>query len=435
MKKLITYSLLLLVAFVHGLRAQAPAPVKAQDKKIVLTGGVAHLGNGQVIQNAVIGFDMGKLTIVADAATNPNLAGYEEIKITGKHVYPGFILPNTQLGLMEVSSIRAMNDYNEHGEMNPNVRAIVAYNTDSEYIPTMRYNGILLAEATPTGGTISGSSAVVEMEGWNWEDAAHTVDVAIHLNWPPKMKREFDFATFTFAENANKDYDKNVTDLEQFFSDAHSFAKLAHHEPNLKMEAMQGIFDGKKTLFIHADNPKEIIESVRFAQKHNVQRIAIVTATGAFLVAEFLKENKIPVILTAIHELPERADDDVDMPYKQPYLLSAAGVTVSLSHDGMLGQARNLAFYAGTAVAYGMDKEEALKTITSNTAKALGIDARVGTLEVGKDATLFVSNGDVLDFRTSTLTHAYISGKLVTLLNKHQELYERFSKKYGHEKE
>lgn len=413
------------------LMAQAPVPAKAQDKKIVLTGGVAHLGNGKVIQNAVIGFDKGKLTLVAEASSNPNLAGYEEIKITGKHVYPGLILPNTQLGLMEVSSIRAMSDFNEHGEMNPNVRAVVAYNTDSEYIPTMRYNGILLAEATPTGGVISGSSAVMEMEGWNWEDATHTADVAIHLNWPAKVKREFDFATFTFAENPNKDYDKSVNDLDQFFGDAKSFGKQTVKDRNLKMEAMQGIFDGKKSLFIHADNPKEIIESVRFAQKYGVLRIVIITTTGAMFVTDFLKDNKIPVILTAVHELPERPDDDVDMPYKQPYLLSAAGVTVSLSHEGMLGQARNLAFYAGTAVAYGMDKEEALKTITSNTAKALGIDARVGTLEVGKDATLFVSEGDMLDFKSSNLTYAFISGKLVTLPYKQQELYERFSRKYG----
>ena len=434
MKKILIYSIALVLLAPYYVHAQAPAPVKPQDKKIVLTGGVAHLGNGQVIQNSVIGFDKGKLTIVADASSNPSIAGYEEIKITGRHVYPGLILPNSQVGLMEVSSIRAMNDFNERGEMNPNVRAIPAYNTDSEYYPTFRYNGVLLAETTPTGGLISGSSSVVEMEGWNWEDAAHTVDMAIHMNWPRRMSREFDFSTFSFSETANKNYDKNTGDLDQFFADATAYGKQSSKERNLKMEAMQGLFDGKKTLMLHADNPKEIIEAVRFGQKHKVQRMTIVTATGAYFVTDFLKENKIPVILTATHELPERPDDDVDMPYKLPYLLSSAGVTVSLAHDGMLGHARNLAYYAGTAVAYGMDKEEALKTITSNTAKALGIDARVGTIEVGKDATIFVSNGDVFDFRTSILSHAFISGKSVTLPNKHQELFERFSKKYGHVK-
>lgn len=432
MKKVIFYSIALILLTAHCVQSQTPVPAKPQDKKILLTGGVAHLGNGTVIQNSIIGFDKGKLTIVADAATNPSISGYEEVKITGKHVYPGFILPNSQMGLTEVSSIRAMNDFTERGEMNPNVRALPAYNTDNELTSTMRFNGILLAESTPTGGLISGSSSVMEMEGWNWEDAAHSVDISIHLNWPPRMKREFDFATFSFSEVVNKDYDKNVNDLNQFFADAIAYGKLGSKERNLKMEAMQGLFDGKKSLSIHTDHPKEIIESVRFAQKFGAKRIVLITSTGAYLVADFLKENKIPVILTATHELPERPDDDIDMPYKLPYLLSTAGVTVSLAHDGMLGRARNLPFYAGTAVAYGMDKEEALKTITSNTAKALGIDARVGTLEVGKDATLFVSNGDVFDFRTSILTHAFISGKLVILPYKQEELFERFSRKYGH---
>ena len=432
MKKVIIYSIAIVFLTAHVVLSQTPVPAKPQDKKIVLTGGIAHLGNGQVIQNAVIGFDNGKLTMIADASTNPNTAGYEEIKVAGKHVYPGFILPNTQLGLSEVSSIRAMNDFTERGEMNPNVRALPAYNTDNEFTATMRFNGILLAETTPTGGLISGSSSVMEMEGWNWEDAAHTIDVSIHMNWPPRMKRELDLSTFTFSEVVNKDYEKNVNELNQFFADARAYGKMATKERNLKMEAMQGLFEGKKSLSLHADNPKEIIESVRFAQKSGVQRIVLVSATGAYLVADFLKENKIPVILKDTHELPDRPDDNIDMPYKLPYLLSSAGVMVSLSHSGMLGHGRNLPFFAGTAVAFGMDKEEALKTITSNTAKALGIDARVGTLEVGKDATLFVSEGDVFDFRTSILTHAFISGKGVILPYKQQELYERYSRKYGH---
>ena len=149
------------------------------------------------------------------------------------------------------------------------------------------------------------------------------------------------------------------------------------------------------------------------------------------MVAEFLKENKIPVILPATHNLPSRPDDDVDLPYKLPHLMTQAGIMVSLYNNDALHGSRNLGFYAGTAVAYGMDKEEALKTITSNTAKALGVDKRVGTLEVGKDATLFVSAGDALDYRTNVLSHAFISGKLVTLPGNQQELYERYSKKYG----
>ncbi len=431
MKKII-YTLLMALSVLNAALAQTPVPAKSQSKPIALTGAIAHLGNGQVIQNSIIGFDKGKLTMVADASTaKPDLSGYEVINVAGKHVYPGFILANSQVGLQEVSSIRAMNDNTEHGELNPNIRSVISYNTDSEYAPTFRYNGVLLAETTPTGGIISGTSSVMEMDGWNWQDATHTADIGIHMNWPAMMKRQFDFNTFTFTESENKDYEKQVTDLELFFAEAASYGKLSSKEPNLKFESMQGLFDGKKTLFLHANNPKEIVASVRFAQRNGIQRITIVEGLGAYHVAEFLKENKIPVILPATQNLPARADDDVDMPYKLPHLLTQAGVMVALSNDGALHGARNLGFYAGTAAAYGMDKEDALKTITSNTAKALGIDNRVGTLEVGKDATLFVSSGDALDYRGNVLSHAFISGKLVTLPGNQQELYERYSKKYG----
>ncbi len=431
MKKII-YILFSTMLLANIAGAQTPVPAKPQAKPIALTGGVAHLGNGQVIQNSIIAFDKGKLTIVADATTaKVDLTGFEVINITGKQVYPGFILPNTQVGLQEVSSIRAMNDNAERGQMNPNVRSQISYNTDTEYTPTFRFNGVLLAESTPTGGTISGTSSVMEMDGWNWEDATVAADIAVHMNWPSIMSRQFDFNTFSFNESANANYDKEVTQITQFFAEALSYGALATKEINLKFEAMQGLFDGRKTLMLHANNPKEIVESVRFAQRSGVKRITVVGGTGALWVADFLKESKIPVILPSTHNLPNRTDDDVDMPYKLPHLLTQAGVMVSLMDDGALHGARNLGFYAGTAAAYGMSKEDALKTITSNTAKALGIDNQVGTLEVGKDATLFVANGDALDYRGNVLTHAFISGKLMTLPGNQQELYERYSRKYG----
>ncbi|HEX5167558.1 MAG TPA: amidohydrolase family protein [Cyclobacteriaceae bacterium] len=417
--------------FLTATYAQRPVPAKPQEKPVALIGGIAHLGNGNVIQNSVIGFDKGKLTIVADASASVDLSGYEVIKIAGKHVYPGFILPDSQIGLEEVSSVGSMNDYNERGVLNPNVRAVISYNTDSEIIPTLRFNGVLLAETTPTGGLISGSSSVMEMEGWNWEDATHSADIGIHVNWPHRMQSEMDYSTFTTKEVPNKEYDKQVQLLSTFFADALAYGRQPSKEINLKLESMQGLFDGKKTLFIHSEQPKEIVESIRFAQSHNVKRITLITNWSAYYVADFLKENSIPVIIPEPHNLPERADDDADLIYRLPYLLSQAGISVGIYSAGMLNRSRNLAFYAGTAAAYGMEKEEALKTITLNTAKALGIDKRVGSLEVGKDATLFISEGDALDCKSNILTHAFISGKLVTLPGNQQELYERYSEKYG----
>jgi imidazolonepropionase-like amidohydrolase len=432
MKKIINI-LYLSVLVASSAIAQVPVPVKAQDKPILLIGGVAHIGNGQVIQNSAIGFNKGKITLVANATTDIDQTGFEVINIDGKHVYPGFILPNSHVGLMEVASVRSMRDLVERGEVNPNVRAVISYNTDSEFIPTYRFNGILLAETTPRSGRISGTSSVMEMEGWNWEDAAHTLDMGMHINWPQTMNRIRDFATNTVKSELNQDYDKQVEALGMHFKDAVAYHAAPSKVTNLKLEAMQGVFNGDKTVFMHARGAKEIVESVLFAQGHGVKKIVVVAGSATLMVADFLKDNNIGVIISATHRLPERVDEDVYGPYKLPAQLFKAGLVVSMDHPtGGLHNARNLPFSAGTAASYGLDKEEALKMITSNTAKLLGIDDRVGTLEVGKDATLFVSKGDALDFRTNILSHAFISGKLVTLDNKQQELFERYARKYGH---
>jgi len=428
-----TFKFLFALIISGSVFAQVPVPAVNQESAIMLVGGIAHLGDGNIIQNSVIAFDKGKLTIVADANTDQtDRSAFEVIDVTGQHIYPGFILPNTQLGLREVSNIRQMNDYNEEGDIRPNVRSIIAYNTDSELPSTYRFNGILLAETTPSGGIISGTSSVVELDGWNWEDAAHTLDVAIHMNWPNKMTRRFDFTTFSVQTEPNKNYNKTMDALEKHFNDAVSYGSIANRPTNLKLASMQGLFDGNKALIIHNSEPKGIIESVRFAQGNNVKRIVIASNDAVWYVRDFLKENNIPVILGPTHRLPSRADDDYDFPFKLPALLNSEGIRVSLSHSGMLANARNLPFYAGTAVAYGLDKEEALKMITSNTADILGISNRAGSLKAGKDATLFVSAGDAFDMRTNILSYAFISGKSVILDNKQQALFKRYSEKYGH---
>ena len=194
MKKTINIILAALLS-VSMAMAQKPVPAPPQSKPIALTGGTAHIGDGQVIENALITFDKGKITNVLNAATaKMDFTGYDVINISGKHVYPGFILPNSQVGLEEVSAVRAMSDSDEEGDYNPNVRAAISYNADSEYPPTFRFNGVLLAETTPRRGIIPGSSALMEMEGWNWEDALHTADIAIHMNWPNISRRQFDSA-------------------------------------------------------------------------------------------------------------------------------------------------------------------------------------------------------------------------------------------------
>lgn len=431
----IKYLILFCLTLSLGARAQVPTPGAPQTKPILITGATVHTATGQTIENGAVAFENGKLTYVGAANAAPaDQSKYDVINAQGKHVYPGFILTNSILGLVEIESIRATQDSDEAGDLNPNVKAQVSYNTDSEITPTYRFNGILLAEIAPRGGIISGTSSVMELDAWNWEDATHTKDVAIHIQWPGIMRNRFDFETFSLVSERNQNYDKTIADLETIFNDARGYSKIAGKEVNLKLEAMQGLFAGTQSLILHAATAKEIVEAVKFAQGYGIKRIAVVASSEALKVTTFLKDNAIPVIVPAVHELPSRADEDVDLPYSLPARLSKAGVTVTLSHNDAIARGRNLPFYAGTAIAYGMDKEEALKSITLNPAKILGIDKSVGSLEVGKDATLFISEGDPLDFRTNKLTDAFISGRKAILNSKQQILYEQYSKKYGHMK-
>ncbi|MEY3404581.1 MAG: hypothetical protein RL161_11 [Bacteroidota bacterium] len=433
MKKII--NTFILVVLVIAVQAQVPIPAQPQQKPVLIVGATIHTAAGQPISNGAVAFENGKITYVGAAATAPaNRSAFEVIDATGKHVYPGFVLPNSRLGLQEIESIRATVDSDEAGEFNPNVRSLISYNTDSEHIAAYRFNGILLVEAAPVGGVISGTSSVMQLDGWNWEDAAHTADVAIHLNWPGLQRVKFDFETFSRSTESNSDYGKNVEEINSFFNDALAYSALAGKEVNLKFEAMQGLFSGSKSLIIHANRGKEVVDAVTFAKSKGVKKIAVACGDDALHITEFLKANDIGVVVPSVHTLPIRDDEAIDLQYSLAALLSKAGVKVAFSHTGSLGTGRNLPFYAGTAIAHGMDPQEALKALTIYPARMIGVDTKAGTLETGKDATLFISAGDALDFRTNKISEAFIGGKKIVLNNKHEELYDRYSKKYGHRK-
>lgn len=421
----------LLTGFVNRVNAQTMVtPAGPQETPLLLTGATAHLGNGQIIENAVIGFDKGKLTIVAKSGEAVNKSGYEIVDVTGKHIYPGFILPATDLGLAEVSSVRATLDNDETGLVNPNVRSIIAYNTDSELIPTLRFNGILIAQIRAFGGLISGTSSIVQLDAWNWEDAIFQADEGIYMNWPNRETRQFDFSTFTFRTSPNERYDQYIAELTEIFAESRNYRKGDYgNKVNLKLEAMKGLLEGGKKLYINANDAKSIIESIKFAKNMGVEKVVLVGAGEAYMIKEFLKAEDIPVILGNVHSLPRKPDDDVDLPYRMAYLLHREGILTGLAYRGTQNS-RNLPFFAGTAASYGLGREEALKLITSNTAKILGIDDRVGSLEVGKDATLFVSEGDALDMRSNQLIHAFINGRKIQLDATQQALYQKYKSKY-----
>ena len=423
----------LLLSLPTILFAQVPAPAPPQSQPILLLGGTAHLGTGEAIENSAVAFTDGQLTAVGTASSIPDSerSSYQIIDVSGQHIYPGLILPDTDLGLVEINAVRATVDNAEAGTLNPNVRSIISYNTDSELIPTFRFNGILLAQIVPQSGLMPGTSSVVQLDAWNWEDAAVATDDALHLHWPSRFGRKFNFVTFTVERERNENYDEQLRAVRSLFADAQAYIATDPETPNLKLEALRSLLNGSQTLFLHSDDAREIMEAVLFAEEYGVKKIVLVGGGGLLAVRDFIQERQLPVVIENVHQLPPHPDSPVDALYSLANDLQQAGILVSLAYnEGMTARSRSLAFLAGTAAAYGLDKEEALKLITANTAQILGIADRVGTLEVGKQATLFVSAGDALDMRTNRLTHAFINGRQITLPAMQQELYQKYKTKY-----
>ncbi len=425
-----TYSFILFLLFCSGIMQAQQTPGPEQTKPIIIMNATAHLGNGKVIENSAIAFENGKLTIVADARTiKLDMSKFEVVRAEGKHVYPGFIAPNTQIGIREIDAVRATRDDREVGRFNPSVRSLIAYNTDSRVTPTIRTNGILLAQVTPLGGTVSGQSSVMMLDGWNWEDAVLQEDDGVHMNWPAPFRRGGWWAA-PGPITKNDRYDDQIEDIRKFMDEALAYTKADKPSvTNLKFEAMKGIFDGSKKLYIHVNYAKTIMEAVLFAEEYGITPV-VVGAKDCGSIADFLKEHGVGVILHAVQGLPVREYDDIDLPFKTPSILEKAGVTYCFGMTGAWEQ-RNLAFQAGQAVSYGLDYEAAIKGLSLNAAKVMGIDKQCGSLETGKDATLFIAEGDVLDMRTSKLSHAFIQGRKIDLDNKQRALARKFSDKLG----
>lgn len=405
-------------------------PAPGQSKMIALTNATIHIGNGQVIQNGTIVFNNGKITEVGAGVST---SGATVIDCTGKHIYPGLITPVTDLGLNEIGSVRATRDVNELGEINASVRSAVAYNTDSKVINTLRSNGILLANVVPQGGIISGSSSVMQLDAWNWEDAVYKMDGGIHFRMPnlspPRRFGNFQSTLQPQVDPVRAAMDR-IDRVRSFLREAQAyFAEPKHAETNIKFEAVKGLFNKTQNFYVHCELVKEIMVAVEFAREFGFKTV-LVGGSDSWRVSDYLKQHNIPVILNEMHSLPATADDDVDQPYKTPYLLQQAGVLFCIADQDDNTRGRNLMFNAGTAAAYGLSKEQALQAITLNTARILGIDDRTGSLEKGKDANIVVSDGDILDIRTSQVTHAFIQGRTLDLTDKHKQLYERYKHKY-----
>ena len=407
----------------------------------VLVGGTAHIGNGETIENCVIIIKDDKIEKIGSKDTLYfDETKYNVFNTDNKHIYPSLILPNTTLGLAEIDAVRASRDEREVGLINSNVRSQIAFNTESIVVSTVKSNGILLAQITPRGGLISGSSSIMKLEGENWKDATYFQDDGIHINWPEDYHRTHWTHSHDFTakdkevdkEDAiKKKNKKSVAELYEFFENAMQYNIIAKQKLDLKFEALKSVFEGNSSLYIHANTVTGIKESILFAKQFNIEKIVIVGGSESWRITDFIIEHNIPIILDRIHRLPSNDDDDIDQPFKTPKILRDAGILFCLDYKGDMERmgSRNLPFLAGTTVNFGLNKEEALELITLNAAKILDISNRTGSLEKGKDANLCVSSGDILDVLSNKIELAFLMGKKINLNNHQSQLYEKYLNK------
>ncbi len=436
MKKIFLLSFLTALACMVFSQANVlPAP--PQKGLLFIRNATIHVGNGTVLENGSLQVRDGKIEKMGKDLPVPSDA--QVIDATGKHVYPGLVLPVSTLGLVEISAVRASNDSREIGDMNPNVRALVAYNTDSKVINTLRSNGVLTANIVPQGSFLAGSSSVVQLDAWNWKDAALKADAGMHLFMPSLMARSGfgrggmmpggPSATGSVSDPVKEGLEK-LEQLKAFFREAKAYlANPAKQETNLKYQSVEQLLNRKQKFYVHASTVKQILVALDFVKEFGFDMV-IVGGSESWQIADLLKQNNVSVILQQMHSLPTSTDDDVDQPYKTAAILQKAGVLFSISDDDSQTRGRNLPFNAGTAAAYGLTKEEALSAISLNAAKILGVSDKIGSLEAGKEATLLISSGDLLDMGTSNVTDAFIQGRKINLDDKQKQLNERYEQKY-----
>ena len=409
-------------------------PAKPQDHPIVLTNATIHPVVGPVIEKGMILFDKVKIVSVgADLAAPP---GAERIDVSGKHVYPGLISPDTYIGLTEVGAVRATRDRTETGRINSNVRAETAFNPESEVIPVTRANGITMAVVSPSGPLIAGMGAVMLMDGWTWEDMTFKAPSALYVTWPSMVTSRSRFVRQT-EEEQKKEREKNLKELADAFRDARAYmvAKkgeaqkgVPYHDVDVRLEAMIPVLEGKVPVVVWATEMQQIEAAVAWAQQEKI-RLIIGGGHDAWRVADLLKNHDVPVLAGDILRLPTHRFDEYDDPYSLPSKLLAAGVHFAIISGEEPPHERNLPYHASMAAAYGLPIDEALKAITLYPAQIFGIADRVGSLEVGKDATLIVTTGDPLDMRSS-VEMEFIQGRKIDLQSKHTRLYEKYKEKY-----
>ncbi|PPZ92743.1 amidohydrolase [Cloacibacterium normanense] len=401
--------------------AQRPNPAPAQKNPIAITNATIHTATGTVLNNASLVFENGKITQINGII--PSNA--EVINVQNKHVYPGFILVNNTLGLVEISATNATVDYREANDISPEVRSLISFNTDSHVIPVIRSNGVLLTQPVLKHGTLSCTSSIMQLDAWNWEDAVVATDNVLHLSWPEIFRID--------DEKRNKEFQtrrtEKIKELTLLFQRAQQYDN--QQVKDYKLNAIKPVFENRK-LFVEVAGANETLEVIAWANKLNLRNVVLIGESNLVGVLDDIKKSNFPLIIKRVHSLPVNSSDSPRLPYEFAKLVQDKGILYGLDYSGDMEyqNSRNLPFLAGTTVAYGVEKEKALQSITINLAKMLGIDKNYGTLEVGKSATLFISEGDALDQLTNNVTEAFIDGRKINLDNQQKELYKTYQEKY-----
>ncbi len=436
MKQIITKMVLVLVACSSAL-AHDILPVSSQKGAVALVNVTIHPVSSESIPRGTILFEGGKIVALGASVDLPE--GATQIDLEGKHIYPGLISASSSLGLVEINAVRASRDQQEVGRLNPNVRAEVAVNPDSELIPVTRANGVLVAHVSPeTSGLIAGSTAAMYLDGWTNEDMTLAAPVGTWIRWPrAPAAPSFDVnrGSIYDSQKAEERYAKEIAALDDAFESARAFWKAKQQgefDVDLRWESLKPVLDRKNPVIVLANSLREIHDVVAWAQQQDV-RLVILGGRDAWRASSLLKENDVSVIIVATQALPRRRWEAYDTSFLNPIRLSEAGVSYAIAYGGSSGpissNERNLPYEAAKAVGHGLPYEEALKALTLYPAQILGIDDRVGSLEVGKDASLIVTTGDPLDIRTS-VEMAFIQGRVVDLASRHTQLYEKYQNKY-----
>ena len=420
-------------------RANDVVPAPEQAAPILLKGGTIHPVSSEPFEGFLL-FDKGKITKLGKAGEDPGAPeGTQVVDLAGRHVYPGMIAANTVLGLTEIRAVRASVDMAEPGSINPNARAEVAVDPDSELLPVTRSNGILHALSVPQArGLIAGTSALMALDGWTWEQMTTKAPVGLHISWPRFVdpSRAGTADSQKSLEESKKSAEKQRRLLDESFAKARAYlaAKAAgdpDQKTDLRWEAMAPVLAGEVPIFVRADHLKQITDAVAFAAKEKVKMV-LVGRDDVGRAAALLKEHDIPVVVRGVNELPERRWENYDSPMRLPLVLHEAGVRFCIASNGSQMTAaheRNLPYEAARAAAFGLPKDIALKSVTLYPAQVLGVGDRLGSLEVGKDATLMVTSGDPLEI-TTAIERAFIGGREIDLANKQTKLYDKYKEKY-----